>query len=898
MASIDPARWPEISRRLDELLDLGPLERSALLDRLRADEPAVADELAGMLQRMQALDAAAFLEAPALDAPAGLEGQSVGAYTLVREIGQGGMGSVWLARRTDGRYEGLVAIKFLQAGLFGRAGSARFAREGSILARLDHPHIARMLDAGVTADRAQPYLVLEYIDGLPIDRHCAEQRLGTHAVLRLFLDVLAAVAHAHTRLILHRDLKPSNILVTTAGEVKLLDFGIAKLLHDASQTGTGPVTELTKQVGAAYTPHFATPEQVQGGEVTTATDVYALGVLLYLLLSGRHPTLGVAEGELDRLRAVVEAEPRRLSEAVALAGGPEAARRAREIRGDLDTVLAKALKKAPGERYANAAALAEDLRRWLAHEPIAARPDSRRYRLAKFVRRNRIAVAAGSAATLALALGIGVALQQGLEARRQQVAAEGLIEFMLGDLRKKLEPVGRLDALDAVGEKALGYYAAQQAGRLDAESLSRRAKALHLIGELAEQRGQLDKAARSFSEAAGATAALLAREPTDPQRIFDQAQSEYWVGFVAYKRGEAALAELHFNQYLAHAKQLLALDPQDPKWQAELAYAQNNLGVLYLDAMRLPKALQAFNATTAIRRKLVLTRPDTARDLAMALGWLARAHDAGGSFQQAIDVEREKIAVVNGQPGAAQDKQAQYLLANAQQLIARRLLALGQQALARQAAGEALDAFLALNAHDPANLFWQEQTALGRLLLIDVAVAQDDLAEVRGQVAALDATLLRQAREVADKPNWQLSIGGGRLLAQLRLASDRSTLRAPLANFLDATPRFVGPGKQLSVGQSLSVAAVGLAFGDLLQEAGEVTEARARWQAAADMLAAHAEQGQLASMALRAIILLRMNRADEARALAQSLQSSAYRHPRYHELRRALLKWGTELPIN
>ena len=318
---IDRARWPVLSPLLDELLELTPAQREARLATLQAQDPALAEELAPWLSELGGLDHSSFLQAPALPAPPGLAGQAVGAYTLVRELGQGGMGSVWLAQRTDGRFEGEVAIKFLSAGLFSAAGAERFAREGRIMARLAHPHIARLLDAGHLAHGGppQPYLVLEYVPGEPIDRHCSAQKLTLAQRLTLFLDVLDAVAHAHNRLILHRDLKPSNILVTAAGEVKLLDFGIAKLLDT---TGSHPGESLTQQVGNAFTPQYAAPEQLQGGEVSTATDVYALGVLLFRLLGDRLPLEGPADNTLAQWQAVIERIPPRLSDVVLQAGGP------------------------------------------------------------------------------------------------------------------------------------------------------------------------------------------------------------------------------------------------------------------------------------------------------------------------------------------------------------------------------------------------------------------------------------------------------------------------------------------------------------------------------------------------------------------------------------------------
>ena len=273
---------------LDQALELEPAEREAWLASLRRQDPRHAGELEALLVAEASLDAGGFLAAESLE-PApdpGLAGRRVGAYTLERPLGRGGMGTVWLARRSDGRYQATVAVKLLNLALVDPVGSERFRREGTVLARLSHPNIARLLDAGVF-DAGQPYLVLEHVEGTRVDRYCDEHGLTPEERLRLFLDILAAVAHAHANLIVHRDLKPSNILVTPDGAVKLLDFGIAKLLEDGDAAAATTLTDLG---GRALTPEYAAPEQVTGGTVTTATDVYALGVLLYLLLSGRHPT--------------------------------------------------------------------------------------------------------------------------------------------------------------------------------------------------------------------------------------------------------------------------------------------------------------------------------------------------------------------------------------------------------------------------------------------------------------------------------------------------------------------------------------------------------------------------------------------------------------------------------
>ncbi|HET8648144.1 MAG TPA: serine/threonine-protein kinase, partial [Vicinamibacteria bacterium] len=308
-------RWRELSTHLDRALDLDDEERSAWLASLRAEDGALAADLDALLQAHQALRGEGFLEgaaaAPAAARQVSLAGHVVGAYRLRSLLGQGGMGSVWLAERADGRFEGVAAVKLLNASLFGRDGETRFRREGSILARLRHAHIAHLIDAGLTP-AGHPYLVLEHVDGQRIDHYCDERRLGLEARIHLFLDVLEAVAHAHANLIVHRDIKPSNVLVTADGQVKLLDFGIAKLLE---ADGGGGDLAVTREGEAALTPEYAAPEQLTGGDVTTATDVYALGVLLYVLLGGVHPTAKPTDTPVERLRSVVDTEPQRLSDA-------------------------------------------------------------------------------------------------------------------------------------------------------------------------------------------------------------------------------------------------------------------------------------------------------------------------------------------------------------------------------------------------------------------------------------------------------------------------------------------------------------------------------------------------------------------------------------------------------
>ncbi|WP_397533029.1 serine/threonine-protein kinase [Roseateles sp.] len=904
MAAIDKERWQRLSPLLDELLDLAAPERAARLAELRTQDPTLAAELLPLLEQQQALEGSSFLAAPPQlldEVLTRLEpGQQIGAYTLERELGRGGMGTVWLARRTDGRFEGQVAIKLLSNGLFGGSPgeAARFAREGQILARLSHPHIARLLDAGLTDPTRQPYLVLEYVDGAPITRYCEQQQLGLQARVTLFLDVLAAVAHAHNRLILHRDLKPSNIMVDQGGAVKLLDFGIAKLLGDATQAEQGAAaTELTRQAGRAFTPQYAAPEQVQGGDVTTATDVYALGVLLYVLLSGAHPTPGrTKSGEqasaLEQMRELVEVAPRRVSEQAARSEQAAVSASARLLRGDLDTIVAKALKKTPAERYANAEALAQDLRRWLAHEPISARPDSRLYVLGRFLRRHRLAVGAGSAAMLAIAAGAGIAVWQAKEAQEQRVQAEGLIEFMLGDLRKKLDPVGRLDVLDAVGEKALTYYSRQDLGRSDADALGRRARALHLMGEIAEKRGKMSEAEQRFQEAAETTAELLARDPKNTQRLFDHAQSSYWVGYAAWRQGKREVAQPRFEDYLRLAQALVQLEPGKAEWQMEVAHAEVNLGVLLLRSGNPTLSILAFDNARVIWTKLAEGRIEARNQLGQTLGWLAEAQEALGQFDASIASLQAKMDLLA--PDSQQDRRVQRLAAATQLALGRLLLNAGRTDAAQAATAKAEAGFTSLLALDPDNLELMERLAFVRAQSAEAALSLQQDQQAQATLRALAPLLARLLEADASKPVWRLQLQGRYLAARCQLAAqqtspDATATRQALGAFLSNATAGSTADNSPEANTRWALALASLRLGDAWV-ARQPALARKHYEAVLLQLAPLGEQtGDLRVKSLRAHALLRLGRTQEARALAESLEASAYRHPEWQaELARRL----------
>lgn len=565
MHNLTPDRWQQISPYLDHALSLSDAERASWIDSLRAEDADTAALLEDLLNEHRELAKERFLERSPLarDLGSSLAGQAVGAYKLVTPIGQGGMGTVWLAERSDGRFQRRVAIKFLNFAV-AQTGAERFKREGQILGRLIHPHIAQMIDAGVTP-AGQPYLVLEYCEGEQLDRYCDRKKLDIEARVRLFLDVLGAVAHAHANLIVHRDIKPSNVIVGANGDVKLLDFGIAKLLADDGAAGD---TLLTIENSAGFTPQFAAPEQIMGGTITIGTDVYALGVLLYLLLTGQHPAGWAARSPAELVKAITETEPPRASEAAcsresAEAGTVAADRDAspeklrRQLRGDLDTIVRKALKKIPQERYPSVPALADDLRRYLNHEPIKARPDTVGYRAAKFLRRNRAVTAVATIALLAAVVGAVGILLQARTARRQRdfalrelshaEAVSDLNHFVLTDAapsgkpftvddllrraeeivrRQQGDPNSRVDLLISIGHQYTAQDEYQQARRLleQAYVLSRgisdpsiRAAAAYELGHVLSRTGDPSRGEALFKEG-------LADLPADPMYLVDHVE--------------------------------------------------------------------------------------------------------------------------------------------------------------------------------------------------------------------------------------------------------------------------------------------------------------------------------------------------------------------------------------
>jgi tetratricopeptide (TPR) repeat protein len=440
---MDREAWERVKQIFAAACELPEAALPAFLTASCAGDPALLREVESLLAARSGIGDSFIAQPAAGEALALIAkretaewiGRRIGAYRVLAELGSGGMGTVFLAARDDAEFERQVAIKVIRRGLDRAEIVSRFRQERQILASLEHPNIARLLDGGAT-EEGLPYLIMEHVEGVPIDRYCAETCLGIPEKLRLFLQICAAVQHAHRNLIVHRDLKPGNILVTRSGEPKLLDFGIAKLLEP------DPAEGLTTAGERLLTPDYASPEQVLGEPITTSSDVYSLGVLLYEMLCGRPPyrLAGSSARELERL--VCEEEPLPPSRAWGRereAAGKDAAEKLRrQLQGDLDNVVLKALAKEPARRYSSVEHLSEDLERYLAGRPVQARRGGWGYRAGKFLRRHRLAAAAAAAVVLSLILGVAGVVWQARVARGQRDLAVRAANSMIYELAEGL----------------------------------------------------------------------------------------------------------------------------------------------------------------------------------------------------------------------------------------------------------------------------------------------------------------------------------------------------------------------------------------------------------------------------------------------------------------------------
>jgi eukaryotic-like serine/threonine-protein kinase len=608
---VEPERWQRLREVFPAALAIVPDERPARLAEVCGADAGLRAEVESLLAAHEA--AAGFLSGPGEEelAEASLDGERLGPYRIVNRLGAGGMGVVYLALRADGEFQQRVALKVVKPGLDSVEVIRRFLAERQILAALEHPNIARLLDGGTT-ERGLPYFVMEYVEGQPIDTYCRERRLSLRQRLELFLTICSAVEHAHRNLIVHRDLKPGNVLVSADGTPKLLDFGIAKLLDP----------ELALSLGATVfgpqpmTPDYASPEQMRGEHVTTASDVYSLGVLLYELLAGRHPFRSRASTPAEMRRLVTEEEP------------------PKPMAGDLDNIVLKALRKEPNRRYGSVEQLADDVRRYLAGRPVLARPGTIGYRASKFLRRHRVGTAI--AATILLAIvgfGIGMAAlaarlaQERDRAEQQRRRAEQVTAFLteIFEVSDPLKKTGK----DVTARELLDVGAAKIGAQLHDQPETRAALTM-TMGSIYRRLALYDRAIPLLESALS----TRLRVSGEAREVLAQNLDE--LGTARLERGETAAAAAAYNRSLEIRRRLFGAE------HLAVAMSLNNLANVQWAKAEYAAAEPLYVQVLEMRRRLLSEEHE---DVATSLNNLGNVAYARGDPGRAEPLHREALRI-------------------------------------------------------------------------------------------------------------------------------------------------------------------------------------------------------------------------------------------------------------
>ncbi len=775
---MDADRQHRIRAVFDEVVSLpsGP-DRQARLDARTAGDPALRDDVDGLLAAHDA--AGAFLErGPAvasLDDPSpDVLGRRIGPYEVVREIGRGGMGAVFLGVRVDDRYRKQVAIKVVRAAVDRDLLDARFARERQILATLDHPDIARLIDAGTTAS-GLPYLVMDYVDGLPIDDYCERGQLTIDARLALFRRVCDAVQYAHAHLVVHRDLKPRNILVTADGTPKLLDFGIAKLLGSDDATSAG-LTAVTDTGLRLMTPEYASPEQARGEAVTIATDVYSLGVVLFQLLTSQRPYRWTTTRLDEIVKAICETPPARPS---AIAAEPAA----RLLRGDLDAIVLTALRKEPERRYASVSQLSEDLRLHLAGHPVVARTDAWSYRVGKFARRHRVGVVAAALVVISLVTGLGIAVWQARVAREERRLADAQrarAERRFQDVRRLANSFlftfhdaiatlpGSTPARKLVVSTGLEYLdslAAESAG--DPRLQEELAAAYDKVGDVqgsptGANLGDVAGALASYRKAEQIRKAIVAHAPDDAAARERLGTSAVKIADALIGRGDVKAAVAQYQTVRAVREDALRLSPASLSIRAGLAEVTGRLCSTLVAVGDVPGALQNCARNGELLRGLLQAAPAAPTagtwSTQLVLNGIAtgNAQRLSGDAKAAEATLRTTVAsldaMIAGRPnGAAPNADLGRRLAIAHAYRANAQVDLGDLRGASESYGGAVDRLSRLAALDPANTRFRTDLVYMLTKRGELLVKSGDTATAR-QVTSRALALQRESALAAGAP--------------------------------------------------------------------------------------------------------------------------------------------------
>jgi len=886
--------WDQLEVHFEALLRLAAPERAVRLNEIERAHPALAQELRALLDNADRtlafpVDAAsqALLDTLQLD-----EGSRLKDYRLVRRLGQGGMGVVYLARR-EADYEQYVAIK-LGRNILDREESVRFQRERQILAQLNHPNIARLLDGGTTPAQT-PFLVMEYIDGDQIDHYCRQKPCGLIETLSLFQSVCDAVSHAHQQLVVHRDIKPSNVLVQRDGTARLLDFGIAKIID--------PLTGNAETCTQVMTPAYVAPEQIKGQAVGTPTDVYALGLLLYELLTGDRAQPVSADNLSELNRVVTEVEPTPLRRALKressllTPAGRALVSSGRAWQNDLQNILERALDKESARRYASVAALATDIENLKSGNPVDASGDSLGYRLTKLARKYRYrfaALAVAVTSVVVLAIGLTVATLMANQARddaeRRLSQSEALVRFMLGDLRSQLEPNVSLQVLDALSEKAMGYFLSLDPADQTDASLAQLALSLRQIGEIRLSQGRVAEGRSAFRRSMELSRSLHERAPDEGQRLFDLGQSYFWLGFAAHRDAEFEAARVPFTRYLEISRTLVERDPERLDWLLELSYAYNNLGTLDQRSGQFERARQQFQRSLEIKQRLVASQPDNLlwqNELADTLAWLADTAAALGELTRAAEHQAERLALVTTLAATQPNNfHLQRSVGYASLALARQRLALGQFEQVSSLIGQSIALADQRRRADAENLQWVEDAARARLDLARHEILVGRLPQALSLLDEADALTGRLLVEPEPEPDWAIRLQARaqylRLLARSR-STDDGDLSGELERLQEALVRLSLNAPEGTYLQRLR-ARVSVLAGDVAVQRCNAQQAQALWQAALAHLDP-LDHPPPDAMAIEAVAFHRLGRNAQGAIRTARLEAIGYAEPWYQQAR-------------
>ena len=768
-----PEDWRRVREVLEHALELASDRRSVYLQevcagntalRLEVEALIAADERAGTgFLAGSAVEASTLLAAP--EEPESLAGTRIGPYQIVEEIGHGGMGTVYRAVRADDQYRKQVAIKVVRGGLGDEFRVHRFRAERQILANLDHANIARLLDGGATED-GRPYVVMEYIEGRPIDEYCDQRKLPVPERLKLFRTVCSAVAYAHQRLVIHRDIKPANILVTEEGEAKLLDFGIAKIL-DPEAAGV----EQTVTVLRLMTPEYASPEQVRGEAITTASDVYSLGVVLYGLLTGRRPYGRASRVARDIVQAVIETEPEKPSASVTRAETVTAQavsetrdeipeKLQRRLRGDLDNIVLKALRKEPERRYASVDQFSEDIRRHLEGLPVIARPDTFFYRSSKFVKRHKAGVAASITVLLTLVVGLVITVHETYIARAERAKAERrfndvrkLANSLLFEVHDAIQTLpGATPARKLIVDRALQYLDALAKEAKGDLSLQRELGAAYeKVGDVqggfrSSNLGDVPGSIASYRKSLAIREAVVAADPANIAAQRELITSHGKLSDALTGVGDSAGSLEQLGQLLPIAERLSASDPNNLADRRNLALAYLDYGWKRANNANWKNGLEDCQKAASMLESVAAATPGdkrTGRVLALAYERIGDLLSTYGK-QHAESLAMHRKALTLEESLLKQDSQntsLRRLKAWETVDIGDELRAQGDAAAALDKYREGLNSLRTLSLADPKSIQFHKDVVNARAkigdALLESGKPQAALAELQGALSEL-----------------------------------------------------------------------------------------------------------------------------------------------------------------